>query len=92
MLEEYRLKEFTKAEVYYIPNFFDTKTADLYMSQIVKTVHFEKKEKEGRMTALHGSAVMYKYALNEGVPLPWTTELKEENGHWRTRCVFAQLL
>ena len=39
------------------------------------SIPFEKKDKEGRLTALHGSAHRYKYALNEGVPVAWTDEL-----------------
>jgi alkylated DNA repair dioxygenase AlkB len=43
----------------------------------MQSIPFSKKEKEGRMTALHGSALRYKYALNDSVPVPWTLELIE---------------
>lgn len=73
-LNEFRLS-FKRADVYYIPNFFSIDKADLYFKALTQSIEFEKKEREGRLTALHGSAGLYKYALNEAVPKPWTQEL-----------------
>jgi len=64
-----------RAEVFYIPNFLSKEKADLYLQAITDSIAFEKKEYEGRMTALHGDAKRYKYALNDGIPKPWTNEL-----------------
>lgn len=75
-MEKYKLN-FKNAEIYYIPNFFSKEEADLYLESLSKSIEFEKKTKEGRLTALHGDAKMYKYALNEGIPKPWTSELKK---------------
>lgn len=73
-LSKYRLP-LKKADVYLIPDFLDKATADLYLLKLMETIKFEKKEKEGRMTALLGHAKKYKYALNDDTPLPWTEEL-----------------
>jgi alkylated DNA repair dioxygenase AlkB len=73
-LSQYKL-DFKSADVYYIPNFLSADMAEYYFKILMATILFEKKEKEGRLTALHGSAQRYKYALNEGVPVPWTSVL-----------------
>jgi alkylated DNA repair dioxygenase AlkB len=63
---------------YYDDSFFDEKTATNYLTKLLETINLTKKPYEGRMTALHGDAKKYKYALNnDAVPLPWTLELLE---------------
>jgi alkylated DNA repair dioxygenase AlkB len=74
-IKDYDL-HFNKADVYYIPNFIETATATEYMSKLLNEITLEKREREGRLTALHGSAAKYTYALNnEAVPKPWTDTL-----------------
>jgi hypothetical protein len=52
-----------------------TSLKDYLYECLMSTIKLEKKPNEGRKTALHGSAKCYKYASNEGIPLPWTPEL-----------------
>jgi alkylated DNA repair dioxygenase AlkB len=73
-LNKYKLP-FKRADVYYVHEYFPKEMADDYMEKLMKSIKLEKKEHEGRMTALHGSAKKYRYALNDSVPEPWTQEL-----------------
>ena len=66
-----------KCKIQYTQTFFPKEDADRLFESLKKTLQFDKKEKEGRQTALYGDAKKYKYALNEGIPLPWTEELLE---------------
>lgn len=63
------------SNVYYVDNFFEKTIADKLMEKLMETILFGKKEREGRMTALYGHAKRYKYALNDAIPIIWTTEL-----------------
>ena len=73
-LTKYKL-ELKHANVYYIPFFFSKELADLYMDSLLKTIKFDKKEYEGRLTALYGDAKEYCYAKNKAIPESWTPDL-----------------
>jgi alkylated DNA repair dioxygenase AlkB len=61
----------------YIRSFLSVNDADKYLSDMYENISLEKKDHEGRLTALYGDTIKYKYALNVGVPLLWTKELLE---------------
>ena len=74
-IEDYNL-HFNKADIYYIPAFIEFDTTNELMTKILSEITLEKKEKEGRLTALYGSALKYTYALNDSsVPTFWTETL-----------------
>lgn len=75
-LQYYKLP-IKNANIYYIPSFLSIDLADYYQDRLMNTLNFQKREREGRLTALHGdSDVKYTYALNNNaITNPWTDEL-----------------
>lgn len=59
------------ADVIYIKNFYQENEADKIYDTLMENILWEKKEFEGRKTALYGTAKEYKYALNTGIPIHW---------------------
>lgn len=64
-------------DTHYLSQFLTKSDADKYLLSLKSTIILEKKEHEGRLTALYGDAKEYKYAFNTGVPIFWTHELLE---------------
>ncbi len=74
-LTQYKLP-LVNADVYYLPHFLSDVDANHYFEIMTNSLIFDKKEHEGRLTALYGSAKSYQYALNVGTPIAWTPELQ----------------
>ena len=59
------------ADIIYIKNFYSSNEADTIYNDLIANINWDKKEMEGRQTALYGTAREYKYALNTGIPIHW---------------------
>lgn len=78
-MKEFEIKNLAlkKANVIYIKNFYQADEADEIYNNLVAKLQWDKKELEGRRTALYGAVLPngltkeYKYALNIGNPIPW---------------------